>query len=125
MGNGTCGGIDALNKFNPNIIVVNRIRIISAKVLERTSALFINAHFGITPQYRGVHGAYWSLIFDDKKNCGVTINKVDKGIDTGDIIYQDNITITKQDNFSTYPFQQYGVALVLMKSAGPSIERST
>ena len=72
---------------------------------------------GITPQYRGVHGGYWSLVCDDEKNFGVTIHKVDKGVDTGDIIYQDNITITKQDNFSTYPYIQIGVAIPLIKSA--------
>lgn len=99
----------------PDIIIVNGTRIISSKVLESTSALFINTHVGITPQYRGVHGAYWALLKDDKENCGVTIHKVDKGIDTGDLIKQATIEISKQDNFATYPLHQYGVAIDLMK----------
>ena len=109
--------IIAIKKINPDIIIINGTRIISTKVLECTSAIFINTHVGITPQYRGVHGGYWSLVCNDEKNCGVTIHKVDKGIDTGDIIYQNNITITKQDNFSTYPYLQYGIAIPLLKSA--------
>ena len=96
--------IAAIEKINPDIVIVNGTRIISAKVLDCTSAIFINTHMGITPQYRGVHGGYWSLVCNDEKNCGVTIHKVDRGIDTGDIIYQNNIAITKQDNFSTYLF---------------------
>tara|TARA_B100000768_G_scaffold180070_1_gene199144 strand:+ start:3570 stop:4334 length:765 start_codon:yes stop_codon:yes gene_type:complete len=109
--------IAAIKKINPDIIIINGTRIISTKVLDCTSAIFINTHVGITPQYRGVHGGYWSLVCNDEKNCGVTIHKVDKGIDTGDIIYQNNITITKQDNFSTYPYLQYGIAIPLLKSA--------
>tara|TARA_B100000795_G_scaffold164042_1_gene123399 strand:+ start:14427 stop:15191 length:765 start_codon:yes stop_codon:yes gene_type:complete len=109
--------IIAIKTIKPDIIIVNGTRIISTKVLECTSAIFINIHVGITPQYRGVHGGYWSLVCNDEKNFGVTIHKVDKGIDTGDIIYQNTIAISKWDNFSTYPYLQYGVAIPLIKSA--------
>lgn len=106
-----------LKEVSPDVIIVNGTRIISSKVLESTSALFINTHVGITPQYRGVHGAYWALVKDDKENCGVTIHKVDKGIDTGDLLRQGAIEISEQDNFITYPLHQYGVAVNLMKES--------
>jgi methionyl-tRNA formyltransferase len=109
--------IRALKQLNPHIIIVNGTRIISKDVLGCTSALFINIHVGITPEYRGVHGAYWSLVNRDRGNCGVTIHKVDKGIDTGDIIFQSIIKFTGEDNFSTYPLHQYGVAIPLLKRA--------
>lgn len=108
--------ITAIEKLNPDVIIVIGTRIISSKVLESTPALFINFHTGITPQYRGVHGAYWALVSNDKENCGATVHKVDKGIDTGEIIKQGTIEISKTDNFLTYPIHQYGVALDLMKS---------
>ena len=103
--------INLIKKIDPKVIIVNGTRIISKNVLECTSAIFINTHAGITPEYRGVHGGYWSLINNDNDNCGVTIHLVDKGIDTGDIIFQKKIKISKNDNFSTYPFLQYGIAL--------------
>jgi methionyl-tRNA formyltransferase len=108
--------IEAIKELNADVIIVNGTRIISSKVLESTSALFINTHAGITPQYRGVHGAYWALVSNDKENCGVTVHKVDKGIDTGEIVKQSTIEISKPDNFITYPFHQYGVAIDLMKA---------
>ena len=74
----------------------------------------MNTHCGITPSYRGVHGAYWALSQRDVKNVGVTIHKVDSGIDTGDIIYQSNITVTSKDNFATYPIRQYLKAIPLI-----------
>jgi folate-dependent phosphoribosylglycinamide formyltransferase PurN len=107
--------ISLLIDLNPDVIIVNGTRIISSKVLESTSALFINTHVGITPQYRGVHGAYWALLKNDIENCGVTIHIVDKGIDTGALIKQATIEISEQDNFATYPLHQYGVAINLMK----------
>lgn len=107
--------ISLLKDLNPDVIIVNGTRIISSKVLESTSVLFINTHVGITPKYRGVHGAYWALVKDDRENCGVTIHKVDKVIDTGDHIKQATIQISKHDNFATYPLHQYGVAIDLMK----------
>jgi folate-dependent phosphoribosylglycinamide formyltransferase PurN len=106
-----------IKQLNPDIIIVNGTRIISKDILGCTSALFINIHVGITPEYRGVHGAYWSLVNKDVGNCGVTIHKVDKGIDTGDIIFQSKINFTEKDNFSTYPLHQYGVAIPLLKRA--------
>ena len=72
-----------LLKLKPDVVIVNGTRIISEKTLETTTAPFINMHTGITPKYRGVHGAYWALTQNDRQNCGVTIHRVDTGIDTG------------------------------------------
>lgn len=109
--------------IKPDIIIVNGTRIISKKILNATNALFINTHVGITPEYRGVHGAYWALRNNDIENCGVTIHKIDAGIDTGDIILQDIILITNKDNFVTYPFIQIGKAIMMMKKVLESVEK--
>jgi methionyl-tRNA formyltransferase len=69
-------------------------------------ALFINnTHTGITLQYRGA----WSilaLVSNDKENCGVIVDKLDQGIDTGEIITQCTIEISKLVNFITYLIHQ-------------------
>lgn len=107
--------ITTLISINPDVIIVNGTSIISKKVLECTNAIFINTHVGITPQYRGVHGGYWALRNKDCDNFGVTIHKVDAGIDTGDIIYQETCQVSKQDNFLIYPLYQYAMAIPLLK----------
>ena len=109
--------IKILKNIQPNIIIVNGTRIIKKEILEASKAIILNTHLGITPKYRGVHGAYWALVEDDKPNCGVTIHLVDKGIDTGGILYQDIITIGHNDNFNTYPVHQIAKAIPLMKQA--------
>ncbi len=103
-----------IKNLDPDVIIVNGTAIIGKKILECTNALFINTHVGITPQYRGVHGGYWALRKNDKENFGVTVHKIDKGIDTGEIIGQATTSIKKNDNFLTYPLYQYALALPLL-----------
>ena len=109
--------IKKLKQIEPDIVVVNGTRIISSKVLSSISAPFINTHTGITPKYRGVHGGYWALTQKDCDNCGVTVHLVDKGVDTGEILYQDTIKVSEEDNFNTYPYLQYAAAIPMMKQA--------
>lgn len=109
--------IELLKQISPKVVVVNGTRIISKKVLNSTKAIFINTHVGITPKYRGVHGAYWALVNNDKDNCGVTVHLIDEGIDTGNILYQRNIHPTKKDTFATYPLLQTFVGTKLMANA--------
>ena len=44
-----------------------------------------NIHFSLLPKYRGCHTTYYQIKNGEKK-IGVTLHKIDKGIDTGDII---------------------------------------
>ena len=94
--------------------MVSGTRIVGNKTLGIKSAKFINIHAGITPDYRGVHGAYWALVNNDKKLCGVTLHFLDSGIDTGNIIGQNSIIVEKNDNFSTYPFIQLASGIKLL-----------
>ena len=106
-----------LAEIDPDIIVVNGTRIIGKKTLSATKAIFINSHQGITPAYRGAHGAYWALYQNDKDNCGVTVHLVDEGIDTGNIIGKSKIEPTAEDSFATYPYLQTAAALPILTQA--------
>lgn len=109
--------ISILKDENPDIVIVNGTRIVSRKVLNvLKNAKVINTHLGITPEYRGVHGAYWALVNGDDENCGVTVHEVDAGIDTGRIYRQKKIEVDYQkDSFITYPLHQYFVGINLLK----------
>lgn len=114
--------MDTLKELNPDVVLVNGTAIIQKKVLEAAKAVFINTHVGITPEYRGVHGGYWALRNQDAKRFGVTIHKIDTGIDTGDIIYQATGTVDKKDNFLTYPLLQIALAIPLLKKTFKDLE---
>ncbi len=115
--------LQALQQLQPDIVIVHGTRIISKKILNGITARFINIHAGITPRYRGSHGAYWALYNNDNENCGVTVHFVDAGIDTGNILAQAKIPVTANDNFVTYPYLQLAEGLLLLKDVMGRLEK--
>ncbi len=113
--------IRIIREVKPDLVLVKGTRIISAKVLEAAGVPFVNMHVGITPQYRGVHGAYWALANKDAAHAGTTIHFVDKGIDTGNIIAQQIIDIGPKDNFVTYPLKQIAAGIDLLRLSLPKL----
>jgi folate-dependent phosphoribosylglycinamide formyltransferase PurN len=109
--------IDKLRAFNPKVVIVSQTRIVARRVLASIPAVFINVHTGITPQYRGHHGAYWALVNGDPKNCGVCVHVVDPGVDTGPIIAQARIVPSPADSYFTYHWLQLAAALPLLTRA--------
>lgn len=115
VNNAACHAL--VQELSPRVIVINGTRILSRSTLDAFQVPVLNTHVGITPAYRGVHGAYWALVNDDPEHCGVTVHLVDAGIDTGAIIHQGLIEPTKQDNFTTYPLLQMAVGSQLLCQA--------
>jgi methionyl-tRNA formyltransferase len=109
--------VTELQRLSPRVVIVNGTRIIQEKVLQCIDAVFLNIHAGITPMYRGVHGGYWALSSGDPLNCGVTVHKVDRGIDTGSIVAQVSICPSPEDTFATYPLLQTASAIPLLQQA--------
>src|SRR2546423_3082820 len=94
-----CAGL--LRDLAPRAIVVHGTRILSPQILSAAAGRFINLHAGITPAYRGVHGAYWALSQHQPELCGVTVHVVEEGIVTGAVLAQAPITPDPQVNFAT------------------------
>lgn len=107
--------IQRLQRRNPDIVLVNGTGIISETVLAASSVPFVNTHVGITPQYRGVHGGYWALWNRDPESFGVTLHLVDKGVDTGQVLFQVKVRPHTHDSFATYPLVQQAAALPSLK----------
>jgi hypothetical protein len=42
-------------------------------------------HPGVCPEYRNAHGCFWALANGDLERVGMTLLKVDKGVDTGPV----------------------------------------
>jgi hypothetical protein len=45
-------------------------------------------HPGICPEYRNAHGCFWALVRRDLARVGMTLLRVDKGVDTGPAFFQ-------------------------------------
>jgi folate-dependent phosphoribosylglycinamide formyltransferase PurN len=107
---------DAIRTLNPAAVVVTGTGIIGKKLLQ-TGPQFINIHCGITPRYRGVHGAFWAVVEGHPELAGTTVHLIDVGVDTGAIIGQDLITIDHDDTYRTLPIKQYLAGLNTVESA--------
>ncbi|MFC3420013.1 formyl transferase [Salinicoccus hispanicus] len=101
-----------IREVDPDLIIINGTPIIKEDVLSVTDARFVNVHVGITPKYRGVHGAYWALYNNDDDLVGVTTHFVDKGIDSGEVLDQKVVKVDEADNFLTYSHLQIAHALL-------------
>ena len=66
---------------------------------------------GITPLYRGGHGAYWALAEGRPELVGATIHVVDAGIDTGLALAQPRFETTPADSIATYPYLHLAAGL--------------
>jgi folate-dependent phosphoribosylglycinamide formyltransferase PurN len=109
--------IAALRALAPAVVVLSGTRIVSREVLQSVLATFINVHAGITPRYRGTHGAYWAYADGRPASAGVTVHLVDPGIDTGGILAQALIARGREDTFVTLPYLQLEAGLPLLVTA--------
>lgn len=75
-------------------------QIFRKRLIEYPRLKTINCHAGKLPFYRGRNILNWVLI-NDEKEFGITVHYVDEGIDTGDILAQNLLPITDEDNYAT------------------------
>jgi folate-dependent phosphoribosylglycinamide formyltransferase PurN len=92
--------IELLRQNAPDLVLVWGTGIIREHVLQ-AAPFFVNVHAGITPLYRGAHGGVWAVIHEDFGNVGVTVHRVDRGIDTGMILKQVKITLDPDSDTMT------------------------
>jgi phosphoribosylglycinamide formyltransferase-1 len=95
-----------LASLAPDVVVLSGTRIVGRETLRSVPAPFVNLHAGITPTYRGVHGAYWALADGRPELAGATVHFVDEGIDTGGVIAHARVSPEPADSFATYPTLQ-------------------
>ena len=88
---------DTLTSYSPDLIVVTAYgRILPGSVLFLPPLGSINVHASLLPKFRGAAPIQWALI-NGEKETGVTIMRIDEGLDTGDILLPGAIPITVDD----------------------------
>lgn len=76
-------------------------KIISENIIKKLRKPIFNIHLSYLPFNRGAHPNFWSFI--ENTPAGVSIHKIDKGIDTGNIILRKKINFNINLNkFSTF-----------------------
>jgi methionyl-tRNA formyltransferase len=87
---------DYLNELKPDLIVVVAFKILPGRLLEIPTHGAVNIHASLLPEYRGAAPIHWAVI-NGAKETGITIFKLDLGIDTGNIILRKSISIGQNE----------------------------
>lgn len=86
-----------LRKICPDVIVVVAFgQILSKEILDTPEYGCLNVHASLLPKLRGAAPIQWSVIQGDKES-GVTIQQMDEGLDTGDILLTEKYTLAEKE----------------------------
>lgn len=89
--------VDIIRKIAPDVIVVVAFgQILPQCVLDMPKYGCVNVHASLLPKYRGAAPIQWAVI-DGLEKTGVTTMLMNAGIDTGDILLQEEITLDRKE----------------------------
>ncbi len=80
--------VTAIKQAEPDVCVVLGTSIIRPRLISIPKLGMINAHTSILPEYRGSRSEFWQCYNQDYKNVGITLHYIDKGVDTGKVLFQ-------------------------------------
>ncbi len=85
--------VEYLKKLGADIVVVAAYgQILPKEILEMTPYGCVNVHASLLPKYRGASPIQWAVI-NGESVTGVTTMRMDEGLDTGDIIFSEEVLI--------------------------------
>ncbi len=85
--------ISKIRELKPDVIcVVAYGKILPKEILEIPKYGCINVHGSLLPKYRGAAPIQWAVLNGDKET-GITTMYMDVGMDTGDMILKEKVTI--------------------------------
>ena len=117
----SANSLNLIKDLNPDLLVsIFFNQILSKKLLDIPQDC-INIHPAYLPSYKGVSPVFWALA-NDEPCAGVTVHYIDEGIDTGEIIYQEEIPISPNDTEHSLYFKCCEVGTPLLLKALMDVE---
>ena len=93
--------VEKLREYDADIFVVAAFgQLLSKEILDMPKYGCVNIHASLLPKYRGAAPIQW-VILDGEKETGVTIMKMDVGLDTGDMMIKEVVPIAEKETGET------------------------
>jgi methionyl-tRNA formyltransferase len=90
--------LDAIIEAAPDVVaVVAYGRMLTRQVLDAARHGAVNLHFSLLPAFRGAAPVQWALARGET-TTGVTTFRIDDGLDTGDLLGQQPVAISKREH---------------------------
>lgn len=74
-----------LEEVRPDVMVARCKRLLKEEIFRLPTTGTFVLHPGVCPEYRNAHGAFWALAEGDLDRVGLTLLKIDRGVDTGPV----------------------------------------
>ena len=114
-----------LRELNPDLIVVVAFgQLIPKSILELPRYGCVNVHASLLPKYRGAAPIQWAVI-DGEKESGVTIMKMDEGLDTGDMIAKAVVPLAADETGGSLFDKLSQIGAQLLIDTIPALEAGT
>src|SRR3989304_6278533 len=109
--------IEWIKGLRPDIgIVCSYSLILSEEIFNTALKGTFNVHGGLLPEYRGANVLNWVLI-NGENETGVTIHRVIKGVDMGDIVSQKKVPVNFTDTALTLREKLRNATIGLIKES--------
>ena len=69
----------------PDLIIARCKTLLSERIFAIPPLGTFVMHPGICPEYRNAHGCFWAMAMGDFRNVGMTLLRIDRGVDTGPV----------------------------------------
>lgn len=76
---------DFIAAAKPDLVLARCKAILKPEIFSIPASGTWVLHPGICPEYRNAHGCFWALVRRDLQRVGMTLLRVDRGIDTGPV----------------------------------------
>ncbi|MBN1106857.1 MAG: methionyl-tRNA formyltransferase, partial [Deltaproteobacteria bacterium] len=88
---------EIVRKKSPDFIIVVAFgQLLRKRLLDIPPWGVINIHGSLLPAYRGAAPIQWALL-NNETRTGLTVMRMDEGLDTGPILYQEEVSIGEEE----------------------------
>ena len=81
-------GADAeafVRERRPDLVIARCKTLLAERIFSMPPLGTFVMHPGICPEYRNAHGCFWASVLGDHANVGMTLLRIDRGVDTGPV----------------------------------------
>lgn len=116
--------LSLVSELEPELVVAAGFdHIVPPEILQVPDRGCLNVHPGLLPYARGFNPNVWSIV--EGLPAGVTIHRMDEGIDTGDIIATREVSVSFDDTGKDLYKRLEKASYELFVETWPEIERGT
>lgn len=108
-----------LAALKPDLLLARCKFLLKPAVFNAPSKGTFVLHPGICPEYRNAHGCFWALVNRDHQRVGMTLLRVDEGVDTGPVYLQSSCEFDEVRESHT--IIQYRVVLENLDAIGRTL----